>query len=77
MKNDAIKYLKSILTQLLEHFVALIEDEVLQVLQVEFLGLDQGQNTARSSDHNVGAVGLQNLLVLGDGQTSKKYADLQ
>jgi hypothetical protein len=31
----------------------------------------------RSSDHDVGAVGLQDLLVLGDGQTAKEHADLE
>ena len=65
------------LTQLLEHFVALIKDEVLQVLQVEFLGPHEGQDTARSADHYVGAVGLQNLLVLSDSQSTEKHADLK
>jgi hypothetical protein len=31
----------------------------------------------RSSDHDVRAVGLQDLLVLGDGQTAKEHADLK
>ena len=32
------------LTQLLEHLVALVEDKVLQVLQRQLLGADQGQD---------------------------------
>ena len=33
------------LTKLLEHLVALVKDEVLDVLQVQFLALDEGQQT--------------------------------
>ena len=35
---------KKRLTQLLEHLVALVEDKVLQVLQRQLLGADQGQD---------------------------------
>ena len=65
------------LTQLLEHFVALVQDEVLDVLQVELLALDESQESAGSSDDDVRAVGLQDLLVFGDGQTAEEHSDLK
>ena len=65
------------LTQLLEHFVALVQDEVLDVLQVELLALDESQESAGSSDDDVRAVGLQDLLLFGDGEASEEHADLK
>ena len=32
---------------------------------------------ARCADHNVGAVVLQNLLILGNSETSKEHSNLQ
>ena len=63
------------LTQLLEHFVAFVEDEMLEMLQIELLAPDQGQDPARSAHHDMRAVGLEHLLVLGDGQAAEEDAD--
>jgi hypothetical protein len=49
---------------------------VLDVLQVQLLALDKGQQTAGGADDDVGAVRFQDLLVLRDGKTTKKHADL-
>ena len=65
-----------ILTQLLQHFVTLVQDKVLDVLGVEGLILDQGQDSSRGTNHNMGAVVLQNLLILLDADTTKEDRDL-
>ena len=65
-----------ILTQLLQHFVTLIQDKVLDVLGVEGLVLDQGQDPPRGTHHDVRAVVLQHLLVLLDADTTKEDRDL-
>ena len=65
-----------LLTQLLQHFVALIQDKVLDVLGVEGLVLDKGQDSSRGTDHDVGAVVLQHLLILLDADTTKEDGDL-
>ena len=65
------------LTKLFEHFVALVENEVLEMFQVQLLAPDQGQDPARGTNHDMGAVGLENLLVFGDSHSSKKDADLK
>ena len=58
------------------HFVALVENEMLDVFEVELLGPDEGQDTAGGSHHDVRAVALQHLLVFGDGQTTEEHAIL-
>ena len=65
------------LTQLLKHLVALVQDEVLDVFQIQLLALDESQESTGSSDDDVRAVGLQDLLVLGDGETAEENADLK
>ena len=62
---------------MLEHFVALIEDEMLDVFEVELLGADEGEDAAGGSHHDVRAVALQHLLVLGDRQTAEEHTVLQ
>jgi hypothetical protein len=64
-------------TKLLEHLVALVQDEVLDVLEVELLALDERQDAAGRADDDVRAVGLQHLLVLGDGQATEEDANLE
>ena len=46
------------------------------VLQVQLLALDQGQDTAGGSDNHVRAVRLKHGLILGDGQTAEEYSNL-
>ena len=64
-------------TKLLQHLVTLVQDEMFQVLERQLLAPDESQNPARSPNHDVGAVALQNLLILGNDKTSKKYSDLR
>ena len=61
-----------LLTKLVQHFVALVQNEVLDVLGIEGLVSDQSQNPARSTHHNVRTVVLQSLLVLLDGDTTER-----
>jgi hypothetical protein len=65
------------LTKLLQHLVTLVQDEMFQVLERKFLAPDESQDPARSSHHYVGAVGLQNLLVLRDGKTTEEHSNLR
>ena len=61
---------------MLEHFVALVENKVFDVLEVQLLALDQGQDTAGGSHNHVRAVRLEHGLILGDGQTAEEYSNL-
>ena len=61
---------------MLQHLLALVQDEMFQVLERQLLVPDESQNPAWSPNHDVGAVALQNLLILGNGKTSEKYSDL-
>ena len=49
---------------------------MLDVLGVEGLVLDQGQDSPRGTHHDVRAVVLQHLLVLLDADTTKEDRDL-
>ena len=48
-----------------------------EVLEGKFLASDESKDPARRSYHDVWAVGLQDLLVLGDGQASEEHSDLK
>ena len=63
--------------QSVQHFVALVQDKVLDALEVEGLGADEAEDAARGADHDVRAVLLQGLLVLVDGHTAEEDGDLQ
>ncbi len=65
------------LTELLQHLVALVQDEVLQVLEVQLLAADKGEDPARGADHDVRAVGLEHLLVLADGESAEEDGNLK
>ena len=65
------------LTELLEHLVALVEDEVLEVLEVELLAADEGEDPAGRAHHDVRAVRLEHLLVLRDRQTAEEHTHLE
>src|SRR5438067_489736 len=61
------------ITQLFKHLVALIENEVLQVLQIKFLGAHQGQDATGSADDDVRVRRLENLLVVGDVHSTEEH----
>ena len=65
------------LTKLLQHLVTLVEDEMFEVLQGKFLAPDESEDPARRANHDVGAVSLQDLLVLGDSQASEEHSNLE
>ena len=65
------------LTQLFQHLVALVEHKVLEILDGQLLGAGEGEDTARGAHHNVWAVVLQHLLVLGDREAAEEYPNLQ
>lgn len=60
-------------TELLEHLVTLVQDEVLDVLQDQGLSPDEGQCAAGRAHHDVGAVLLQHLLVFLDGHAAEEH----
>lgn len=64
------------LTQLFQHFIALIKHKVFDVLQAEGLVVDQGQGTSRSSNHNVRAVLLKDFFILLYSQATKEHGHL-
>ena len=60
----------------LEHFVALVEDEVLDVLGDEVLLADELQDAPRRAHDDVRALGLEDALVLGHGHAAVEDLDL-
>jgi hypothetical protein len=64
------------LTQLLQHFVALVKDEMFQVLQVELLVANEGEDSAGCANDNVRCHGLESFLVLLDWHSSEEDANL-
>mmetsp|Transcript_23195 Transcript_23195/g.59615 ORF Transcript_23195/g.59615 Transcript_23195/m.59615 type:complete len:401 (+) Transcript_23195:292-1494(+) len=62
--------------ELLEHLVALIEDEVLDLAEVEVLVARKRQHAPRRADEDVRRVRLEDLLVLGDGHATVEDARL-
>ena len=76
MRTHTHTHAHTLFTQLLQHFVTLVQDKVLDVLGVEGLVLDQGQDSSGGTDHDVRAVVLQHLLILLDADTTKEDRDL-
>lgn len=64
------------LTQLFQHFVALVQHKVFDVLQLEDLAVDQRQGATGCSHHNVRTVLLQHLLVLLNGHAAEEHRHL-
>ena len=63
-----------ILTDVFEYFVALVEDEHLEVVEVERLVLGKVQDTAWGADNDVRRVRtLEHLLLLLEGLTAKDH----
>lgn len=52
------------LTQLLQHLVAFVEDEMFEIFQVKLLVANERENSARCADHNMWRHCLQSLFVL-------------
>ena len=50
---------------------------MLEVLEVQLLGADEGEDPAGGADHDVGAVALEHRLVLGDGQATEEHGALK
>jgi len=61
----------------IEHLVALVKNEMLDMLQVERLGADKAQDAAGGADDNVRAVLLERLLVLVNWHTAEEDGDFQ
>jgi len=64
------------LTKLVEYLVALVEHEVLDVLEVEVPGADERQDPAGRADDDVRAVVAQCLLVLLHQHAAEEHRDL-
>ena len=64
-------------TQFLQHLVTLVQDEVLQVLQVEFLGAHEREQPAGRADDDVRAFLLDDFLIVGDGHASEEHSHLR
>jgi hypothetical protein len=61
---------------LLQHFIALIENEMLEMLQVELLVADEGENAAGCADNDMRCHRLQRLLVLLNRHAAEEHSDL-
>ena len=70
--SNILSHTNHILTQLLQHFVTLVQNEVLYVLGVERLVLDESKDAARSANNDVGAVVLEHFLILLYAYTTKE-----
>lgn len=66
-----------VLTQLFQHLVALVQNKVFQMLQVQLLVAYQRQYTSGSANNNVGSTVLKSLLVLLNCQTAKEDCNLK
>ena len=76
MFRKSPKACRALFTELFEHFVALVKDEMLEILAGKFLRLHESENSARGPHQDARTVGFQNLLVFSDRQPTKKYANL-
>lgn len=63
--------------ELLQHAIALVQNKVLHLVQLQVTGLDQGQHAAGRSNDNVGRVSLQHVLVLLDWNTTVNDLNLK
>lgn len=63
----------SLLTQLLQHLIALIKNKVFDVLQAEVLLEDECADTPGGSHNNMRAVLFQDLLILLDGHATEEH----
>ena len=61
--------------QRLEHLVALIQDEALEAVQLQVLLLNELQDASWSPNNDVGHLGLEEGLVLRNGDTAKEHLD--
>lgn len=61
---------------MLQHLIALIKNEVFDVLQAEGLLEDECADTPGSSNNNMRAVLFQDLLILLDGHATKEHRHL-
>ena len=50
---------------------------MLEIFQVELLAANESQDPTGSADHDVGAVALQHLLVLRDGEAAEEHGALK
>lgn len=64
------------LTNLFQHFVTLIKDKMLDMLQIEGLLSCKCQDSSRGSHDDVRTVGFEYLLVLLDANSSKENCNL-
>lgn len=76
IENYYDRELLSQLTQLLQHLIALVKDEMFQVLQVEFLVPDESENSSWGADNDVRCHCLQGLFVLLNRHAAKEHCDL-
>lgn len=64
------------LTQLFQHLIALVENEMFQVLQVEFLVANESENATWCPNDNMRRCCLQNLFVLLDWHSTEENCNL-
>lgn len=64
------------LTNLFKHLVAFIQNKMLGVLEIQSLLSRQRQDPARCSHDDVGAVGLEDLLIFLDANSAEEHSNL-
>lgn len=63
--------------QLFKHLVALVQDEVFQQFEVEFLVANQSKDAARGAHHNLRVVRLKEFLIFLNSKTTKEHTNLK
>lgn len=62
--------------ELLEHLIALIQNEALQAIQLQLLLVHQLKDTTWGTNNNVWSLSLEQLAMLGNWDTTEEHLDL-
>ncbi len=74
LRENELKHLFFLLTQLLQHLVTFIQNKVFDMLQIQCIRSNKRQDTTRRAHYNMRAVLFECVLVLFDTNTTKKHA---
>lgn len=63
--------------QLLQHLVALVQNEMFEKFEVELFVADQSEDAPGGADHDLRVVCLQIFLVFLNGKTTEEHSNLK